>query len=110
MRCWAVLSFRWSLLPLVFLCYVGFVGTAYWSPTGEAHGEQDKSVFQDVQVCSAHLSSVHWHRQATGQRFLFYPWAWNHIKDEQHASVGGKGFKPQGQGSSAEQRKASQER
>ncbi len=41
---------------------------------------------------------------------LFYPWAWNHFKVEQHANVGGKGCKPQGQGSSEEQKRASQER
>lgn len=49
------------------------MGTEYWSPTGEAHGEQDKYVFQDGQVCSAHLSSVHGHQQATGSGFCSTP-------------------------------------
>ncbi|KAL1262948.1 hypothetical protein QQF64_005687 [Cirrhinus molitorella] len=94
---------------------MGRQSTEKRSPTGEAHGEQDESVFRDGQVCSAHLNDVHWHRRATGSgervpAVLFYPWAWNHIKVEQHASVGGKGFKPQGQGSSEEQKRPSQER
>lgn len=74
--------------------------------------------FGDKQTCFTHLSTVlHLSHMGTSEQwaakiqpFVFYPWAWNHIKAKQHASVGGKGFEPQGQGSSAEQRKASQER
>lgn len=74
--------------------------------------------FGDKQTCSTHLSTVlHLSHMGTSEQwaakiqpFVFYPWAWNHIKAKQHASVGGKGFEPQGQGSSTEQRKASQER
>ncbi|KAA0717979.1 hypothetical protein E1301_Tti001427 [Triplophysa tibetana] len=74
--------------------------------------------FGDRQTCSTHLSTVlHPSHMGTSEQwaaklqpFVFYPWAWNHIKAKQHASVGGKGFQQQGQGSSAEQRKASKER